>query len=191
MAAKVGYLAIDSVDPNLLAPFWCGLLGVEVDTTIGEGAFLLLTPTEEGLTLGFQRVPEGKTGKNRVHLDLVVDDLDSAPLKSRRSVDVGSSPGTPASWTASPGAAWRTRKTTSSISTCSPATRSNQEMTPCAACVRTSAPAPHPPRARSDDTSSQRTAPGQSRGPLRVTAGQRIGDSDGAVVPHRPRPPIH
>jgi predicted enzyme related to lactoylglutathione lyase len=78
MAAKVGYLAIDSVDPNLLAPFWCGLLGVEVDTTIGEGAFLLLTPTEEGLTLGFQRVPEGKTGKNRVHLDLVVDDLASA-----------------------------------------------------------------------------------------------------------------
>jgi predicted enzyme related to lactoylglutathione lyase len=78
MAAKVGYLAIDSVDPNLLAPFWCGLLGVEVDTTIGENEFLLLTPTEEGLTVGFQRVPEPKAGKNRVHLDLVVDDLDSA-----------------------------------------------------------------------------------------------------------------
>lgn len=74
----MGYLAIDSVDPSLLAPFWCGLLGVQVDTTIGEGAFLLLTPTEEGLTVGFQRVSERKAGKNRVHLDLVVDDLDSA-----------------------------------------------------------------------------------------------------------------
>jgi predicted enzyme related to lactoylglutathione lyase len=78
MAAKVGFLAIDSVDPNLLAPFWCGLLGVQIDTTIGEGVFLLLTPTEEGLTVGLQRVPERKAGKNRVHLDLVVDDLDSA-----------------------------------------------------------------------------------------------------------------
>jgi predicted enzyme related to lactoylglutathione lyase len=81
MAAKVGYLAIDSVDPNFLAPFWCGLLGVEIDTIIGDGDFLLLTPTEEGLTVGFQRVPEGKTGKNRVHLDLVVDDLDAATVE--------------------------------------------------------------------------------------------------------------
>ena len=78
MPARVGYLAIDSVDPKGLAPFWCGLLGVDADTTIGEGEFLLLSPTAEGLTVGFQRVPEIKTGKNRVHLDLVVDDLDAA-----------------------------------------------------------------------------------------------------------------
>ena len=78
MPAKAGYLAIDTVDPNHLAPFWCALLGVEVDTTIGEGGFLILSPTEDGLTVGFQRVPEAKTGKNRVHLDLVVDDLDAA-----------------------------------------------------------------------------------------------------------------
>ena len=78
MPAKVGYLAIDSIDPNGLAPFWCGLLGVQVDTTIGDGDFLILSPTEEGLTVGFQRVPEMKDGKNRVQLDLVVDDLDEA-----------------------------------------------------------------------------------------------------------------
>ena len=41
-------------------PFWCGLLGVEVDATIGEGEFLVLSPTEDGLTLGFQRVPEAR-----------------------------------------------------------------------------------------------------------------------------------
>ena len=63
MAAKVGYVAIDTVDPNSLAPFWCGLLGVQVDTTIGEGEFLILSPTEDGLTVGFQRVPEAKTGE--------------------------------------------------------------------------------------------------------------------------------
>ena len=78
MPVKVGYLAIDSTDPNGLAPFWCGLLGVDVDTEIADGEFLLLSPTAEGLTVGFQRVPEVTSGKNRVHLDLVVDDLDAA-----------------------------------------------------------------------------------------------------------------
>ncbi len=29
-------------------------------------------------SVGFQRVPEGKSGKNRLHLDLIVDDLDAA-----------------------------------------------------------------------------------------------------------------
>ncbi len=78
MPAKVGYLVIDTVDPQRLAPFWCGLLAVRVDTTIGDGQFLVLSPTEEGLTVAFQRVPEAKAGKNRLHLDLVVDDLDKA-----------------------------------------------------------------------------------------------------------------
>ncbi|HTY73431.1 MAG TPA: VOC family protein [Actinomycetes bacterium] len=78
MAAAIGYLVIDSRDPARLAPFWCALLGVAVDTEIGAGEFLVLSPTESGLTVGFQRVPEAKTGKNRLHLDLVVDDLDAA-----------------------------------------------------------------------------------------------------------------
>ncbi len=54
------------------------MLGVHVDNTIGDGDFLILSATEEGLTVGFQRVPEVKDGKNRVHIDLVVDDLDEA-----------------------------------------------------------------------------------------------------------------
>jgi predicted enzyme related to lactoylglutathione lyase len=78
MPAKVGYLVIDSTDPHRLAPFWCDLLEVTVDATIGDGEFLVLSPTEDGLTVGFQRVPEAKVGKNRLHLDLVVDDLDEA-----------------------------------------------------------------------------------------------------------------
>lgn len=78
MPAKVGYLAIDAIDPDGIAPFWCDLLGVHVDTAIGDGEFLILSPTDDGLTIGFQRVPEMKAGKNRVHLDLVVDDLDAA-----------------------------------------------------------------------------------------------------------------
>ena len=76
--AKVGFVAIDTVDPNGLASFWSALLGVQVDSELGEGDDLLLAPTEEGLIVGFQRVPEAKSGKNRIHLDLVVDDLDAA-----------------------------------------------------------------------------------------------------------------
>jgi len=78
MPASVGYLVIDSTDPQRLAPFWCALLGVQVDTTIGDGQFVVLSRTEDGLTVGFQQVPEGKSGKNRLHLDLIVDDLDAA-----------------------------------------------------------------------------------------------------------------
>ena len=78
MSAKVGYLVFDAADPVALARFWCGLLAVTVDTEIGEGEFLVLSPTEDGLTVGFQRVADSKLGKNRVHLDLVVDDLDQA-----------------------------------------------------------------------------------------------------------------
>jgi predicted enzyme related to lactoylglutathione lyase len=51
---------------------------VSVDATIGDGEFLVLSPTAEGLTVGFQRVAEAKAGKNRLHLDLVVADLDAS-----------------------------------------------------------------------------------------------------------------
>jgi predicted enzyme related to lactoylglutathione lyase len=78
MPASVGYLVIDSQDPGRIAPFWCALLDVEVETTIGEGQFIVLKPTTGGLTVGFQRISEPKSGKNRLHLDLVVDDLDES-----------------------------------------------------------------------------------------------------------------
>ncbi|HTR71008.1 MAG TPA: VOC family protein [Mycobacteriales bacterium] len=78
MAVSVGFLVIDSADPERLAEFWCGLMDVEIAERIGEGQFVVLRPTADGLTIGFQKVPEPKTGKNRLHLDLVVDDLDHA-----------------------------------------------------------------------------------------------------------------
>ena len=76
MPASVGFLVIDSADPERLTPFWCALLGVELDSTFADGQYLILSPTSDGLTITFQRVPEAKHGKNRLHLDLVVEDLD-------------------------------------------------------------------------------------------------------------------
>jgi predicted enzyme related to lactoylglutathione lyase len=93
MPASVGYLVIDSVDPVALAPFWCALLDVSVDTTLGEGEFLVLTPTADGLTVGFQRVPEAKAGKNRLHLDLIVDDLDAATAEVEQLGGTWTEPG--------------------------------------------------------------------------------------------------
>jgi predicted enzyme related to lactoylglutathione lyase len=84
MPASVGYLVIDTTDPQQLAPFWCALLDVQVDAMIGEGQFVVLTRTSDGLTVGFQQVPEAKTGKNRLHLDLVVDDLDASTAEVER-----------------------------------------------------------------------------------------------------------
>ena len=77
MPFSVGYLVIDTTDPQKLIPFWGALLDVEVDNTVGDD-FVILSPTEAGLTVGFQRVPEAKSGKNRLHLDLIVEDLETA-----------------------------------------------------------------------------------------------------------------
>ena len=49
-----------------------------MDATIGDGQFVVLSRAKDGLTVGFQKVPDAKSGKNRLHLDLVVDDLDAA-----------------------------------------------------------------------------------------------------------------
>ncbi len=78
MPAAVGFLVIDTTDPGRLAPFWCALLDVEVDAVIGDGQFVVLSRTADGLTVGFQQVPEAKAGKNRLHLDLIVEDLDAS-----------------------------------------------------------------------------------------------------------------
>jgi predicted enzyme related to lactoylglutathione lyase len=78
MPTRVGNLVFDAADPQRLAAFWCRLLGVQVNTTIGDGEVVVLSATNEGLVVGFQRVGDAKLGKNRLHLDLLVEDLDTA-----------------------------------------------------------------------------------------------------------------
>jgi predicted enzyme related to lactoylglutathione lyase len=69
---------IDSQAPERITPFWCSLLDVEVETTIGEGQFVVSKPTKDGFTVGFQRISEPKAGRSRPHLDLIVEDLDAS-----------------------------------------------------------------------------------------------------------------
>jgi predicted enzyme related to lactoylglutathione lyase len=68
----VAALAIDCADPAGLARWWSRLLGGSVEVDAGGDATL---STPDGLAIDFLRVPEPKTVKNRLHLDLRSSDL--------------------------------------------------------------------------------------------------------------------
>ncbi|MEU5373341.1 VOC family protein [Streptomyces sp. NPDC005951] len=80
MAAKLTELAIDCADPAALARFWCSVLDYEVQgVEEGEEVVTIGPPSvPEGKNrpgpvppaLTFARVPEGKTVKNRLHIDV-------------------------------------------------------------------------------------------------------------------------
>ena len=76
-AAYIGIaaLAIDCTDPPGLAHWWRRVLGGTVEVH-PQGYATLHTP--EGLALDFLPVPEPKTGKNRLHLDVRSRDFATA-----------------------------------------------------------------------------------------------------------------
>ena len=103
MTSKLTELAIDCADPGGLARFWCSVLGYEVQAE-DDGVVTIGSPlVPEGKnhlgpvppTLTFARVPEAKTVKNRLHLDVNPTDREQADEVSRllelgaRRVDVG------------------------------------------------------------------------------------------------------
>jgi hypothetical protein len=86
----VAALAIDCHDPPALARWWSRLLGGSVEVDPDHDATLR---TPDGLAIDFLRVPEAKTVKNRLHLDLRSSDLAAATeqalaLGATRAVDV-------------------------------------------------------------------------------------------------------
>ena len=70
----IAALAVDCADPPGLARWWSRLLGGPVEVDPDGDATLRV----EGLAIDFQRVPEAKTVKNRLHLDLRSSDLAAA-----------------------------------------------------------------------------------------------------------------
>ncbi len=73
----IAALAIDCEHPQALAEFWQKLLGGEV--AVDEEGNAELRPTDgKGPRIDFLRVPEAKTVKNRLHLDLRSRDFDRA-----------------------------------------------------------------------------------------------------------------
>ena len=106
MASKFTELAIDCADPSGLARFWCSVLDYEVQdeddeiVTIGPP----VVPEDENHpgpvppTLTFAHVPEGKTVKNRLHLDVSPTDREQDEEVRRllglgaRRADIGQGP---------------------------------------------------------------------------------------------------
>jgi predicted enzyme related to lactoylglutathione lyase len=69
-------LVLDCEEPQRLAKFWCEALGYR--EYYADANLAVLVP-KEGIAspLLLQGVPEPKSGKNRMHLDIVVDDIEA------------------------------------------------------------------------------------------------------------------
>jgi len=78
--ARLMMIQIDCPDPERLAAFWAEVLAVEIDRRLGDPPqYVSLMPAGVGVPpLWFQRVPEPKVAKNRLHLDLQVEDIEAA-----------------------------------------------------------------------------------------------------------------
>jgi predicted enzyme related to lactoylglutathione lyase len=80
---------LDCNDLDVQARFWTAALGCDVEGVI-EGRYVALRG--RGVSLTLQRVPEAKTVKNRMHMDLLVDD---ERAEVDRLVSLGATPLTP------------------------------------------------------------------------------------------------
>lgn len=71
-SVKQVQVTFDCAEPERVGRFWSEVLGYVPQDTDEEspGFFSCSDPTGVGPRLFFQRVPEGKTVKNRVHLDV-------------------------------------------------------------------------------------------------------------------------
>jgi hypothetical protein len=98
MASRITELVLDARDPDLLARFWCEVLGyVELDRVDGD---IEIGPAEAGFggpqpTIVFNRTDEPKKDQLRLHIDVNPTDRDQDAELERllaagaRPADVG------------------------------------------------------------------------------------------------------
>ncbi len=87
MAATPRTITFDCADPQAQARFWSAVTGRPVDEQGNAYAAAIgMWPRTGSLALLFLAVPEPKTAKNRVHLDLECDDRRA---EVARLVDLG------------------------------------------------------------------------------------------------------
>lgn len=67
--ARVGAVMIDCHDPDALIEFWGQIVGIEAAQNYPGYIFGTKIPGNH-IRLAFQKVPEDKTVKNRLHLDV-------------------------------------------------------------------------------------------------------------------------
>lgn len=71
-------VVVDCLDPSSLVPFWQAMVGGDTDHATLEDDWVALKGVEGIGYLAFQRVPESRVAKNRLHLDLEVVDIVAA-----------------------------------------------------------------------------------------------------------------
>ncbi len=69
MTLSLDTITFDCADPKTLAAFWAAALGMVVDDEDDDGAFVV-DPEGNSRGLFFQKVPEPKAVKDRIHLDV-------------------------------------------------------------------------------------------------------------------------
>ena len=94
MGSKFTELIVDCTDPERLADFWAAVLGWQ-RTDKYPDIIEIADPAGTGPSLAFEPVPERKTLKNRLHLDVNPVGCDQAQEVERliglgaRRVDIG------------------------------------------------------------------------------------------------------
>lgn len=78
MSHRINEIVYDCADPQALAQFYCDLVDGRPRQSRPDWATIWADP----LILGFQKVPEGKTVKNRCHIDFEADDLEAAAARA-------------------------------------------------------------------------------------------------------------
>jgi Glyoxalase-like domain len=112
MTMSVAGLSIDCDDAAALAGFWSEALGRPVNPGADAGhAAIDATDPASGPRLSFQKVPEPKTVKNRLHLDLRTDRPET---ESDRLTGLGATPSEASTGPRSGGSPSPTPKATSS-----------------------------------------------------------------------------
>ncbi|MGR8011864.1 VOC family protein [Streptomyces hypolithicus] len=81
MRARIDEIVFDCAEPATLVRFWAALLGGEPVDRSPDWSYV---DPPLGPRVAFQRVPEGKTVKNRLHLDLEAGDLSAASAEAER-----------------------------------------------------------------------------------------------------------
>lgn len=76
MLGTLDEIVFDCADPVALSQFWHAVLGGDPPTH--RSADWSYFDSTGRVRIAFQRVPEGKAAKNRVHLDVAVDDVPAA-----------------------------------------------------------------------------------------------------------------
>jgi hypothetical protein len=87
MVSRLNVIAIDAVAPELVAEFWCRVLGWQVVERDAE--VISIGPADRsGPTIDVVQVPESKQVKNRLHFDLRADGV-STEEELQRLLDLG------------------------------------------------------------------------------------------------------